>query len=234
MTDHFKNIYANKADQYDLMVSREDYQGNILKTLNRIRPMQDVDVVEFGAGTGRLTRLLAPSVKSIRAFDEAQAMLDVAEKNLKKLNVNNYTLAVGDNRNLPADDNSADVTIEGWSFGHFQGWYPDSWQEETDTALAEMARILRPGGVAILMETMTTGSDTPAPPTDGLANLYAYWQGEHGFQYQWIRTDYEFESVKEAADLTRFFFGDELTDRILAEKMTILPECTGIWWKAMG
>ena len=63
----------------------EDYEGNILKTLNvYLCPMQGAEVVEFGAGTGRLTRLLAPQVKHIRAFDEAQAMLDVAAQTLDR------------------------------------------------------------------------------------------------------------------------------------------------------
>jgi len=34
-----------------------------------------LDVVEFGAGTGRITRLLAPEVQSIRAFDASEHML---------------------------------------------------------------------------------------------------------------------------------------------------------------
>ena len=58
MTDHFQDIYANQADSYEAMVAREDYEGNILKTLQGIRPLEGLDVIEFGAGTGRLTLLL--------------------------------------------------------------------------------------------------------------------------------------------------------------------------------
>ncbi|GEM_PF-6658666 len=29
----------------------------------------------------------------------------------------------------------------------------------------------------------------------------------------------------------RFFFGDDLADRILRDRLIILPECTGIWWR---
>ena len=43
-----------------------------------------------------------------------------------------------------------------------------------------------------------------------------------------IRTGYRFESLAE--DLTRFFFGDALADRVAREGLVILPECTGIWW----
>jgi hypothetical protein len=46
------------------------------------------------------------------------------------------------------------------------------------------------------------------------------------------RTDYRFMTVAEADMLTRFFFGDELADRIVRENRMILPECTGFWWKS--
>jgi hypothetical protein len=45
-----------------------------------------------------------------------------------------------------------------------------------------------------------------------------------------IRTDYRFESLAEAEDLMRLFFGDTLADRVASEGLVILPECTGIWW----
>jgi hypothetical protein len=63
-----------------------------------------------------------------------------------------------------------------------------------------------------------------------LADYYGRLERQHGFQRQWIRTDYQFHSVSEAERLTRFFFGDQLADRIVSEKLTRLPECTGIWY----
>ena len=233
MTDHFQNIYAYHADQYEALVAREDYQGNILAALQQIHPLHDLDVVEFGAGTGRLTCMLAPVVKQIRAFDASQHMLDVAMTKLRQMNLTNWQTEAADNRRLPADAAGADLAIEGWSFGHAVGWYPDTWREETNTALLEMRRVLRPGGTMILLETLGTGRETPQPPTEGLAELYAWLEGEHGFSATWIRTDYRFESLDEAERLTRFFFGDELADMVVKNNWVILPECTGIWWKTV-
>ncbi len=231
MADHFHNIYANKADQYDAMVSREDYQGNLLPALEKIRPLAGLDVVEMGAGTGRLTRLLVPHVRSIRAYDASAHMLDAARPTLEATGFENWTIAVGENHALPADDSSANLAIAGWSFGHCCGWYPDSWREEIGKALSEMQRVLKPGGTAIILETMGTGSTEPVPPTDALAAYYHWLENEHGFSATTLRTDYQFESVEEAVELTRFFFGDGLADRVQRENLTILPECTGIWWK---
>jgi ubiquinone/menaquinone biosynthesis C-methylase UbiE len=233
MVDHFRKIYANKADLYERMVSREDYRGNILPALLEITPLDGQTVVELGAGTGRLTRLLGFYVQRIHAFDLSPAMLAVAKSTLELTGMTNWTLAVGDNRKAPVRDGFADLTIAGWSFGHAQSWYPDTWRDEIDSALSEMARIVRPGGTIVILETMGTGQKQPAPPHEGLAAYYAWLENEHGFSYTWIRTDYQFESVAEADELTRFFFGDELADRIVREQMAILPECTGIWWKTV-
>jgi ubiquinone/menaquinone biosynthesis C-methylase UbiE len=233
MTDHFKDIYAGSesASRYDALVSREDYRHNLLPALNGIRPLAGLEVVEFGAGTGRLTLLLASQVKNIRAFDNAPAMLKVLGKRMVENNITNCTASSGDNRALPLPGATADLAVEGWSFGHLVGWYPDSWQVETGQALAEMERILRPGGTAILLETLGTGAETPRPPTPGLAAFYNWLQTEHGFNHTWLRTDYRFESLAEAEELTRFFFGEELAQEVRRQNQIIVPECTGLWWR---
>lgn len=230
MSDHFQAIYAHHADQYDRLVSREDYQGNILRALKAIRPLDALEVVEMGAGTGRLTRLLGPLVKSVRAYDASQHMLDMAAMRLNALALANCELKVSDHRSLPAQSASADLAIEGWSFGHLAWWFAGSWREEIGKALSEMKRVLRPGGTAIIMETLGTGTEAPQAPTPYLADFYSWLETKHGFASTWIRTDYQFESLKEAEELTRFFFGAELADRVAREELIMLPECTGIWW----
>jgi ubiquinone/menaquinone biosynthesis C-methylase UbiE len=230
MTD-YSTIYSRHAAEYDALVAAEDYRGLIFPALNGIRPLSGLDAVEFGAGTGRLTRLLALAVRRVWAFDASPHMLSVAAQRLAETGADNWTLAAADNRCLPLRPACADLAVEGWSFAHAVGWYPDTWREEVGAMLAEMRRVLHPGGTAVLLETLGTGHKRPTPPTDGLAALYRWLEQEQGFQSTWIRTDYYFNALDEAERLTRFFFGDELADRVLAEELLILPECTGIWWR---
>ena len=222
MTNHFKQIYATQAAQYDAMVSCEDYQGNLWMALRQIRDFAGLEVVDVGTGTGRVTRILAPHAKRITAVDISHHMLQQA--NLPET-------AVADARYLPFKSSSADVAIAGWALGHTVGWYPESWQQEIGQAIAEMQRILRPTGSLILMETMGTGTDKPAPPHAGLAAYYRWLETDLGFHHTTITTDYQFNSVAEAIALTHFFFGDTLADKIQQQQLTILPEFTGIWWR---
>ena len=227
----FKTIYASQAVAYQRMIDYEDYQGHLLPALAAIRPLDGLDVVEFGAGTGRLTVLLAPLVGTLRAFDASAHMLALAGERLGAIDAAHVQLAVADNACLPVPDACADLALEGWSFGHLTGWYPDTWRQEAARALAELERVLRPGGTALLIETLGTGTETPQPPNAALADLYAWLEGEEGFTHAWIRTDFQFPTPQVAADATRFFFGDALADDLLAGGKTILPECTGLWWK---
>jgi ubiquinone/menaquinone biosynthesis C-methylase UbiE len=227
MLDH-SDIYTHHAARYDQLVSREDYQGNILRALQAIRPLAGLEVVDLGAGSGRLSRLLEPLARSICAFDLSPAMLQVARE---RLDLAGKRLAVADHRHLPLAANVADLVISGWSICYTVLWHQDTWQVQLSRALAEMARIARPGGTLIILETLGTGSQTPLTP-GRLRPYYQALQGA-GFTTTWTRTDYRFASMDEAISLTRFFFGEGTLTKIKAGDTPLLPECTGIWHKSL-
>lgn len=227
MTD-FEQIYQTQAEQYDQLIIREDYQENLLPAINQIRPVANLDVVESGAGTGRLTTLLAPHVKTIRAFDASAHMLAVAEKKLAAIAPKNWSLGVAKHHNLPIDDDSADLFIAGWTICYAADLDSAHWQADIAAVITEIKRVLRPGGTAIIIETQGTGFETPTPP-EPLRAYFRYLETDVGFAFSWIRTDYHFSSLAEAEQLTRFFFGDALADEVLEKQWQILPECTGIW-----
>lgn len=224
-----KEIYETQAGQYERLVSYEDYRQNIFPAVNKIHPLAGSDVVELGAGSGRLTAMLAPVANSIRAFDAAQPMLDVAIAKLERTGLQNWSAEVADHRHLPVASQSADLAISGWSVCYTVVCHPHAWRDELAKALAEMKRVLRPGGTVIILETQGTGHQTPHPPP-GLVKYYRYLEEEARFSSTWIRTDYQFPSLDEAERLTRFFFGDALAEETVRQNWTILPECTGIWW----
>jgi ubiquinone/menaquinone biosynthesis C-methylase UbiE len=217
-------IFETQAADYDRLVACEDYRKNIPRALNEIRSLEGTDVVELGAGTGRLTCMLAPQARSIVAFDSAEPMLRTAGANLMRAGRRNWLAGVADHRHLPAGDGVADVAIAGWTVCMLATWQHATWQREVGQSLAEMKRVLRPGGTAIILETLGTGRETPQPPHDKLAMYYAWLEEEHGFSATWIRTDYRFESRAQGKELARFFFGDDLAEQVTGERPATLPE----------
>jgi len=224
-----KEVYESHADQYERLIQREDYQGNILSAIESYCPLDGIEVVELGAGTGRLTRLLAPYVKTIKAFDSSAHMLETAEKSLREMGVTNWETWVADHRQIPVPDSSADLVISGWSFCYLAVWGGAEWQSALRDGYNEIERILRPDGMALIIESLGTGTEKPRPPQ----HLEAYfdWLTESGFERGWIRTDYRFESLLEAVELSTFFFGEEMGQQVRENRWGILPECTGVWWK---
>ena len=196
-----KEIYASLAPEYERLVAREDFAGNILKALQEIRVLAGLEVVELGAGTGRLTCMLAPFVRSIRAFDASDHMLGVAREKLAAGNWQNWQADVAVHAELPVADATADLVIAGWSLVYSAIWAAGDWRIELGQTLAEMRRVLRPGGTIIALETMGTGSTSPQPPADLLDYLSFLKQAE--FQTRWIRTDYRFKDMAEAQQAAR-------------------------------
>jgi ubiquinone/menaquinone biosynthesis C-methylase UbiE len=206
MTD-FATIYAHHAEDYDRLVAREDYQGNLLRAIRQIRPLQGARVAEPGAGTGRVTRLIAPWARHVVASDRSAHMLSVARRRLADLQIDNATLIVADNAALPLRT------------------------DRIGQAIDEMRRVLKPGGTSIVIETLGTGSEKPQPPNQHLADYYAWLERDRGFHRTWIRTDYRFASGGEANELTGFFFGSAALYQLLPDGRAIVPECTGLWWR---
>jgi ubiquinone/menaquinone biosynthesis C-methylase UbiE len=229
MSDAQKVIYQSEGDRYQALIAREDYQGNILKAIEEILDVDGLDVLDLGAGTGRLTLLLVPLVKSIHAFDVSAEMLRVCRERLETGGFSNWQVDVADHRRLPVSDHSADLAVSGWSVSYLAVWNEENRTDELDKWLDEMKRVLRGGGTIILFESLGTGNETPIR-LEHVESTYQ-WLDAHGFENKWIRTDYQFKSVDEAAELAGFFFGEQMAGQIRKKESVILPECTGVWWR---
>lgn len=231
MTDH-KLTYQNEAENYDRLVSYEDYHGRLLPSIRKIIPLEGKDILELGAGTGRLSTLLLPFSRKMIALDLSHAMLSIAQRKLQKMGGMNWLLGAGDHRHLPMADGCMDVIIAGWSICYLVDWYRSTWKTELTLAFNEMDRVLRRQGTIILIETQGTGYETPHPP-EHLVEYFAFLSNS-GFEKTWLRTDYQFEDLDSAERITRFFFGKNLADQVKKNNWVILPECTGIWWKIIS
>lgn len=235
MTTDYRDIYRTRAGEYHRLVSAEDADGALRRAILGVTPLAGRSVVEVGVGTGRVTEILiGAGIGRLVGVDVSAAMLEMAMRTLERLNVSSgcdLRLCVGDAERLPVAGGFADLAIAGWVFGHATHWFPDSWKAHVDAALGECARATRKGAFHIVIETLGTGAESPAPPNAGLAAYYAHLEGVHGFRRVELRTDYAFASPEIAAETCRLFFGDAFADEILRRRWSRVPECTGLWWR---
>jgi len=231
--DHFKKIYASKAQEYQQLIAPEDADGNLLPALQQVARFEKAVLLDLGSGTGRIPLLVHNLVDRVIALDLNSPMLLEQRKQQQNICAS-WPLIHGDNRALPFPDNRADIVTAGWAIGHLRGWFEDDWQTQIGRILNEMERVAVPGGCLIIMETLTTGALQPAPPTPGLAEYYAWLEEDWGFTRQTIPTDYQFASVDEAVAKTEFFFGPKLAELIRQNAWARLPEWTGVWSKQVA
>ena len=224
--DHFKNIYSNMACEYHRMIEYEDVDGNLYDCIDKLLTADVSRVLDIGSGTGRIPLLLSDPRFTVVGLDLYWEML---QENVRQrsLSAGSWLLLQGSAGALPMSPDCFDVLTAGWVLGHTCSWHLD-WQTELDIVLKEMHRVVRDQGIIIIMETLTTGSVIPAPPTAELANYYDWLENSWAFSRQEIRTDYRFPDVKEAISNTEFFFGEQLSSMIVDNNWSRVPECTGI------
>jgi ubiquinone/menaquinone biosynthesis C-methylase UbiE len=231
MPDQFI-IYQQHADRYDLLKAREDYQQNLRPALSAIRSFDRADIIEWGAGTGWLSALVAAQARSLIACDLNPHMLRVAAKKYRSFDHLRWQIVSADHRRAPLPDRVADVALAGWTLCYLaRKFIGDAWQSQMIAAVNEMQRVLRPGGTIIIVETLGTGTAEPASPADWFADYYAYLENDLHFQSTWVRTDYQFASLDEAVDLLSFFWDDEFGETARRNNWIVTPECTGMWWR---
>ena len=114
------------------------YQKKLEITREYLRP--DMEVLEFGCGTGSTAITHAPYVKSILAIDISSKMIEIARGKAEAAGVENVTFDVETIEGLEAPDGSFDV-IMGHSILHLL--------EDRDAAIAKVYRLLKPGGVFV-------------------------------------------------------------------------------------
>jgi uncharacterized protein len=226
-------VYERRATEYDGLVSAEDCDGHLVAEIERVVPLRGKNVLEIGVGTARVARQLVARGARVTGFDRAPAMLEVARRRLAEVSPSGWTLGCADARDLPIDPIDGhvfDLAVAGWVFGHFRHWMPDNWKEAIGRALSEAERCLAPGAALVVVETLGTGSTTPAAPNAALGEYYA-WLEARGFTRVEIRTDYLFPDVEAAERAVTPFFGPELGERVRREGWARIPECTGVWSK---
>jgi ubiquinone/menaquinone biosynthesis C-methylase UbiE len=123
--------YSDRAEHYD---KRADYSKEVVETLlQKIGAVPGKPVADIGAGTGKLTKLLALNGLTVRAVEPNDAMMAIGVKNTEGMSVT-WTKGLGEKTGLP--ESSVHAAFFGSSFNVL----------DQKATLVEVARILVPDG----------------------------------------------------------------------------------------
>lgn len=128
------------------------------RILHHAAPKPTDTLLDVATGGGHVARVLGPHVRRVIASDLTPEMLDHAIPYLQDQGLTNVERLVADAQALPLDNATVDIVTCRIAPHHFP---------EPDRFVAEVARVLRPGGRFILVD-----STVPAGPVGDLFNAY--------------------------------------------------------------
>lgn len=121
--------------------------------LAALAPSPDDVVADLGSGTGFYTDIVAPQVRAVRAVDVQPAMHDRYREKGVPAGVELVTARVDD---LPFPDDALDAALSTMTYHEFA----------EEAALAELSRVVRPGGRVVTVDWTADGDGDAGPPTD--------------------------------------------------------------------
>ncbi len=125
------------------------YRKKLTVTQTYLRP--DMDVLEFGCGTGTTALKHAPFVKRIRATDISEKMLAIARAKAEAAGIDNVSFERASIEDLAAEDEIYDVVM-GHSILHLL--------DDKRAAIAKVHAMLKPGGLFV-SSTVCLGGKMP-------------------------------------------------------------------------
>jgi demethylmenaquinone methyltransferase / 2-methoxy-6-polyprenyl-1,4-benzoquinol methylase len=195
----FEKIYEN----YDKMNSVISFQQHIKwrnDTMKRMNVQPGSKALDVCCGTADWTIALADAVGptgEVVGLDFSQNMLKIGEEKVKGLGLNYVKLIHGNAMELPFPSESLDYVTIGFGLRNV----PDYLQ-----VLKEMQRVLKPGGIAVCLETSQ-------PTMIGYKQLYYFYFrfvmpvfgklfAKSYEEYSWLQESARnFPGMKELADL---------------------------------
>jgi SAM-dependent methyltransferase len=158
------DAFGRTAREYEL--GRPGWPDELL---DRVVPELDLgaaaEVLDVGAGTGKLTRALVPRfarVVAVEPDDEMRAVLEEVVPGAEAL--------AGRGDAIPLDDDSVDAVFSGEAFHWFA----------TGEAVAEIGRVLRPRGALVILWNIPLGYADLGPEVDALLDEAFERGGEPG------------------------------------------------------
>ncbi len=134
-------------------------------------------VLDIGTGAGHTALALAPRVSSVVLTDPVQTMLATARRLFTEAGIRNAEFVEAVAEHLPFPDRSFDIVTTRLAAHHF---------DDVALAIREVARVLRPGGMFILVDTLAPEDPESAAYQDDVERLRDPTHRRIYTQREWI------------------------------------------------
>lgn len=213
MSDHrpipSPNIW-NHPDVYEIENRGVDPDGAIWAAMRSVRDWSGARVLDVGCGTGFHLPHLAQDAASVIGVEPHEPLVRRAQDRVRALHPT-VDVRLGSAEMLPVEDGSIDVMHNRWAYFFGGGCEP---------GLAELDRVMAPGGVAYVVDNDASRSTfgawfRQAWPAYDPVSVERFWQRQ-GWERIPVTMRWSFETRADFEAVVGIEFDPQQTERILA------------------
>jgi SAM-dependent methyltransferase len=207
-------------DSYELENQAIDRAGHVLAAMRAISPWAGRTLIDLGCGTGYWLRHYAGEAAAVIGVEPDPRLRAVAQSAAAGLP--GTDVLAGSAERLPLADGSADLV-----HARFAYFFPPG----TDAGLAEVLRVLRPGGRLVVVDNdyrsgefaRLLAATAARPPLQTAAAVDAWWR-ERGAARHEVRSELRFASRADLAAVLHI----ELPAAAARDWLRAHPAATGL------
>lgn len=220
------NIW-NDPDLYEIENRGVDPDGLIEATMAGIHDWSGQRVLDVGCGSGYHLPRFARTASDVVGVEPHEPLATLARQRVSHLSLANVSVLQGTAQQLPVADHSVDMVHARWAYFFGPGCEP---------GLAEIARVMRPGGTAFVIDNDASRSTFGAwfrrslPAYDPVA-IERFW-GRQGWSRERLDIRWSFGSRADFESVLRIEFTASLVERILTEHQgSGVDYAVNLWWR---
>lgn len=205
------NIWYHPTS-YEIENRGVDPDGSIWAAMRRVRDWNGADVLDIGCGSGFHLPFFARSARSVVGVEPYEPLVGMARRRVQDNGLSGTVdVRAGGAESLPVQADSIDIAHARWAYFFGAGCEP---------GLAELQRVMRPGGVAFVVDNDASRSTfggwfRQALPSYDPVGVERFWR-RAGFTSEPVLMRWEFETRADFEAVVRIEFTPAQADRILA------------------
>jgi SAM-dependent methyltransferase len=212
---------------YEIENLAADRSGVIESAMARMHPFAGARLLDIGCGTGFHLPRFAELGASVVGVEPHPPLAALARKRLRDNDIRSAAVLVASAEALPLANSSVDVAHARWAYFFGAGSEP---------GLAELDRVMRPGGTAYVIDNDATRSSfgawfRDAYPTYDARAVERFWQ-RRGWNCEPLTIRWDFERRTDFEAVVAIEFPAAAAERIVAGHPGAgVDYAVNLWWR---